>query len=548
MIGITQIRGRIVDVLRQTIFPGIISFSGGKIQAIHKAADGDNNDRELPFILPGFIDAHIHIESSMLVPSQFARLAVVHGTVATVSDPHEIANVCGIKGVEYMISDGKKVPFCFFFGAPSCVPATVFETAGAELNAADIEKLLQQDEIKYLSEMMNFPGVLMKDTEVMKKIAAAHRLNKPVDGHAPGLRGKQAKQYIDAGISTDHECFTKEEALDKLKNGMHILIREGSAAKNFEALIDLLNDYPEKIMFCSDDKHPDSLVEGHINQLCARAVDKGIDLFKILRAACINPVLHYKLEVGLLREGESADFILVKDLVGFEVLQTYIKGECVAENGKSLIRLPGSGAGNDTVINHFSCSKKTVNDFHLAEPKAGLPVIEALNGQLITNKWMNGKLVSEPDIANDILKIVVVNRYKDAPVAKAFIKNFGLKKGAIASSVAHDSHNIVAVGADDLSICNAVNMIIEHKGGVSLWSGDGEPGNIILPLPVGGLMSNGDGYQVAAQYAAIDKAAKALGSTLSAPYMTLSFMALLVIPHLKLSDKGLFDGDDFRLM
>ena len=546
--GITQIRGRIVDVLRQTIFPGIISFSGGKIQAIHKAADGDNNDRELPFILPGFIDAHIHIESSMLVPSQFAILAVVHGTVATVSDPHEIANVCGIKGVEYMISDGKKVPFGFFFGAPSCVPATVFETAGAELNAADIEKLLQQDEIKYLSEMMNFPGVLMKDPEVMKKIAAAHKLNKPVDGHAPGLRGEQAKQYIDAGISTDHECFTKDEALDKLKQGMHILIREGSAAKNFEALIDLLNHYPEKIMFCSDDKHPDSLVEGHINQLCARAVDKGIDLFKILRAACINPVLHYKLEVGLLREGESADFILVKDLRGFEVLQTYIKGECVAENGKSLIRLPGSDAGNDTVINHFSCTKKTINDFHLAEPEAALPVIEALNGQLITNKWMNGKVLSEPDIVNDILKIVVVNRYKDAPVAKAFIKNFGLKKGAIASSVAHDSHNIVAVGADDLSICNAVNMIIEHKGGVSLWSGDGEPGNIILPLPVGGLMSNEDGYQVAAQYAAIDKAAKALGSNLSAPYMTLSFMALLVIPHLKLSDKGLFDGDDFRLI
>ncbi|WP_152268636.1 adenine deaminase [Agriterribacter humi] len=548
MIGITQIRGRIVDVLRQTIFPGIISFSGGKIQAIHKAADGDNNDRELPFILPGFIDAHIHIESSMLVPSQFAILAVVHGTVATVSDPHEIANVCGIKGVEYMISDGKKVPFGFFFGAPSCVPATVFETAGAELNAADIEKLLQQDEIKYLSEMMNFPGVLMKDPEVMKKIAAAHKLNKPVDGHAPGLRGEQVQQYIDAGISTDHECFTKEEALDKLKRGMHILIREGSAAKNFEALIDLLNHYPEKIMFCSDDKHPDSLVEGHINQLCARAVDKGIDLFKILRAACINPVLHYKLEVGLLREGESADFILVKDLRGFEVLQTYIKGECVAEKGKSLIRLPGSDAGNDTVINHFSCTKKTINDFQLAEPEAALPVIEALNGQLITNKWMNGKVLSEPDIVNDILKIVVVNRYKDAPVAKAFIKNFGLKKGAIASSVAHDSHNIVAVGADDLSICNAVNMIIEHKGGVSLWSGDGEPGNIILPLPVGGLMSNEDGYQVAAQYAAIDKAAKALGSNLSAPYMTLSFMALLVIPHLKLSDKGLFDGDDFRLI
>ena len=537
-----QIIGRIVDVFQQTIYPGIIAIAGGRIQAIQKTDNSDGSD--LPFILPGFIDAHIHIESSMLVPSQFARLAVVHGTVATVSDPHEIANVCGIEGVEYMINDGKKVPFHFFFGAPGCVPATVFETAGAELKADDIERLLRKAEIKYLSEMMNFPGVLNKDPEVMKKIAIAHSLNKPVDGHAPGLRGEQAKQYIDAGISTDHECFTKEEALDKLQYGMHILIREGSAAKNFDALIDLLHHYPEKIMFCSDDKHPDSLVEGHINQLCTRAAAKGIGVYKILRAACVNPVLHYRLDVGLLREGDSADFILVKDLTGFEVLQTWVKGELVADKGKSLIQ----PVANRTVINNFSCNKKTVQDFCFEETDVLLPVIEALDGQLITNKLLPEYPVSVSDIGNDILKIAVVNRYTNASVAKAFIKNFGLKKGAIASSVAHDSHNIVAVGADDLSICNAVNMIIDHKGGVSLWAGDGAPENMILPLPVGGLMSNEDGYQVAGQYAAIDKAAKALGSTLPAPYMTLSFMALLVIPHLKLSDKGLFDGDDFQLI
>ena len=537
-----QIIGRIVDVFQQTIYPGIIAIAGGRIQAIQKTDNSAGSD--LPFILPGFIDAHIHIESSMLVPSQFARLAVVHGTVATVSDPHEIANVCGIEGVEYMINDGKKVPFHFFFGAPGCVPATVFETAGAELNADDIERLLRKAEIKYLSEMMNFPGVLNKDPEVMKKIAIAHSLNKPVDGHAPGLRGEQAKQYIDAGISTDHECFTKEEALDKLQYGMHILIREGSAAKNFDALIDLLHHYPEKIMFCSDDKHPDSLVEGHINQLCTRAAAKGIGVYKILKAACVNPVLHYRLDVGLLREGDSADFILVKDLTGFEVLQTWVKGELVADKGKSLIQ----PVANRTVINNFSCNKKTVQDFCFEETDVLLPVIEALDGQLITNKLLPEYPVSVSDIGNDILKIAVVNRYTNASVAKAFIKNFGLKKGAIASSVAHDSHNIVAVGADDLSICNAVNMIIDHKGGVSLWAGDGAPENMILPLPVGGLMSNEDGYQVAGQYAAIDKAAKALGSTLSAPYMTLSFMALLVIPHLKLSDKGLFDGDDFQLI
>ena len=392
----------------------------------------------------------------------------MHGTVATVSDPHEIANVCGMEGVEFMIENGKTVPFKFNFGAPSCVPATIFETAGATLNSSDVEKLLRRDEIKYLSEMMNFPGVLNEDEEVMKKIAAAHRLLKPVDGHAPGLRGEQAKQYIAAGITTDHECFTKEEALDKLQNGMKIIIREGSAAKNFEALIDLLNDYPNQMMFCSDDKHPDSLVLGHINQLCARAVAKGINVYNVLIAACVNPVLHYKLDVGLLKEGDTADFIVVKDLEKFEVLKTFIDGELVAEEGKSKIKSEKS-----RVINNFSSGKKEVRDFEYLLNKYGeeenieqVNVIEALDGQLITNRLIkrledvvvkNGLL--EGNTENDILKIVVVNRYNDAPIAKAFIKNFGLKKGAIASSVAHDSHNIVAVGVDDENICKAVNLV-----------------------------------------------------------------------------------------
>jgi adenine deaminase len=524
----------------------------GKINTIQPVNLSTNES--LNFILPGFIDAHVHIESSMLIPSEFARLAVVHGTVATVSDPHEIANVCGMQGVEFMIEDGKAVPFKFNFGAPSCVPATTFETAGATVSADDINELMRRDEILYLSEMMNFPGVLNGDDDVMKKIAAAKTHNKPVDGHAPGLRGDAAKKYIDAGMSTDHECFTKDEALDKLKHGMKIIIREGSAAKNFEALIDLLNDYPDKIMFCSDDKHPDSLVEGHINELCERAVAKEIDVFKVLQAACVNPVEHYNLNVGLLREGDSADFILVKDLKNFEVLQTYVNGELVAENGKTEI------AGRETtdvkMINHFNCSRKTVTDFELTFTTHHSPftIIEALDGQLITNKLQaqpkidSGKYVS--DVENDILKIVVVNRYSDAPVAKAFIKNFGLKKGAIASSVAHDSHNIVAVGADDESICEAVNLIIDNLGGISLYSPSpsGESQGEVLPLPVAGLMSADDGYKVAKKYSEIDKAAKDLGSTLSSPFMTLSFMALLVIPHLKLSDKGLFDGDTFQIL
>lgn len=549
-----SISGNLVDVHQEKIYPATIIVEGGRIISIISNIEYQTSN----YLLPGFIDSHVHIESSMLVPSEFARLAVVHGTVATVSDPHEIANVCGMAGVEFMIENGKTVPFKFNFGAPSCVPATAFETAGAALNSADVEKLLNRADIKYLSEMMNFPGVLNGDKEVMKKIAAAHRLGKPVDGHAPGLRGALAKQYIGAGISTDHECFTKEEALDKLQKGMKILIREGSAAKNFDALIDLLHDFPDMIMFCSDDKHPDSLVLGHINKLCARAVAKGIDLFKVLKAACINPVLHYKLNVGLLREGDPADFIVVKDMENFEVVKTFINAELVAEDGRSMV-----SSQRSTVINNFTCYKKITGDFEVIwKGEKEIPVIEASDGQLITNKLsteptiINNTIISNPD--KDIIKIVVVNRYNDAPVANAFIKNFGLKKGAIASSVAHDSHNIVAVGVDDESICRAVNLVIEKQGGISvtlpqpLSKGEGlNPPvfEMVLPLPVGGLMSNEDGYKVAAAYTAIDKMVKEeLGSTLSAPFMTLSFMALLVIPHLKLSDKGLFDGDNFRFI
>lgn len=539
------IKGQLVDIQNRAIFPAALTVTGNRITHIRQL---ETKEEANGFILPGFIDSHVHIESSMLVPAEFARLAVVHGTVGTVSDPHEIANVCGMAGVEFMIENGNTVPFKFNFGAPSCVPATVFETAGAVLDAADVTALLQRPDIKYLSEMMNFPGVLYKDPEVMQKIAAAHAAGKPVDGHAPGLRGEIAKQYIDAGISTDHECFTKEEALDKLENGMKIIIREGSAAKNFEALIELLHDYEDSILFCSDDKHPDSLVEGHINQLCARAVGKGIDVFKVLKAACVNPVLHYKLDVGLLHEGDPADFIVVKDLVSFDVVQTYINGKLVAENGVSHIH-----PGKTDAINQFSCDHVTPGDLFYPRPEAEsvVDVIEAIDGQLITNRLRQpiDPLLDEDEsglISNtgiDILKIVVVNRYYHAKVALAFIKNFGLKKGALASSVAHDSHNIVAVGVDDDSICAAVNAVIREKGGVSAAFGDHRA---VLGLPVAGLMSNKDGYTVAAAYTALDKMVKEeMGSTLASPFMTLSFMALLVIPHLKLSDKGLFDGDQF---
>lgn len=539
-----QVEGNIVDIENKKIGYGIVRVHDGKINDIEILG---NEKTGSPYILPGFIDSHVHIESSMLVPSEFAKLAVVHGSTGTISDPHEIANVCGMEGVKFMIENGNTVPFKFHFGAPSCVPATLFETAGASLDAGDVTKLLAMPEIHYLSEMMNFPGVLNQDEEVMKKIAAAKNFNKPVDGHAPGLRGEDAKKYIEAGISTDHECFTAEEALGKLKFGMKILIREGSAAKNFDALIPLMHDHFENMMFCSDDKHPDSLEISHINALCARAVAYGIDVFKVLQAACINPVKHYNMHNGLLKPGDAADFIVVDDLILFKVLQTYIDGALVAENGTSFIKTQPSQA-----LNQFNCSKKKVADFALqAKNNTGkLPVIEALDGQLITTKLYctpnirQGMLVSNP--AKDILKIVVVNRYKNAPIAISFIKNTGIKQGAMASSVAHDSHNIVAVGVDDTSLCQAVNLVIQNQGGISALANGIEKS---LALPVAGLMSTDDGYSVSKAYTEIDQFTKnEMASTLTAPFMTLSFMALLVIPHLKLSDMGLFDGDKFEFV
>ena len=533
-----NIKGNLVDIPNRRIYSAEIQIADRKILHIKEI----QTDPELPYLMPGFIDAHVHVESSMLVPSEFARLAVVHGTVATVSDPHEIANVCGMEGVKYMIENGKQVPFKFYFGAPSCVPATPFETAGGEITASEIKNLMGSPEIHYLAEMMNWPGTVDRDPLVMKKIKIAQNYGKPIDGHAPGLMGELAEKYASAGISTDHECFTAEEARSKLELGMKISIREGSAAKNFEALIDLIDEYPDMIMFCSDDKHPDNLALSHINELAARAVQKGKDLFDTLNAACLTPIAHYKLNVGQLRSGDPADFILVKDLKTFEVSETYIDGEKVAEKGKTLIERV-----NNQIINNFNTSIKKPEDFQVLSKSNKARVIEALDGQLITPA-ISGKIkisdgYAESNVNEDILKITVINRYQDSPPALAFIKNFGLKSGAIASSVGHDSHNIIAVGVDDASICKAVNLIIKEKGGISAIFGEKE---MILPLPVGGIMSPEDGYEIAKAYTNIDRMAKEMGSTLNSPFMTLSFMALLVIPDLKLSDKGLFDGQKFE--
>jgi len=536
------IKGNLIDIKQKEIYSATIDIQEGKIIAINRLQE---NLLNAPYILPGFIDAHVHIESSMLPPTEFARLAVAHGTVASVSDPHEIGNVLGVKGVEFMIDNGNKTPFKYFFGAPSCVPATIFETAGATIDVADVDYLLQKKEVKYLAEMMNWPGVLTKDQTVFEKIALAQKYNKPVDGHAPGLLGQQAEQYIQAGISTDHECFTYEEAENKLKNGMKILIREGSAAKNFEALVNLIDKHYDNMMFCSDDKHPDSLVDGHINELVKRSLNKGIDLFKILQMACINPVAHYHLDVGQLRLGDDADFIMIDNPQSFKVTHTFINGECVAKDGASL--LPRMTTSHP---NNFKAVKKSEKQFRQKNISDTIPVIEVIDGELITNRLdYVPKVVSgnnESDIKRDLLKITVVNRYEEnAPPAIAFIKNFGLTKGAIASSVGHDSHNIICVGVNDAAITKAVNLIIESKGGIVALNEDKK---LLIRLPIAGLMTDEDGYTVATKYIEIDKMVKEMGCSLKSPFMSLSFMALLVIPSLKLSDLGLFDGTEFKFV
>jgi len=533
------ITGQYVDISKRDIFPARVEIKEGLITDIIKLDAAPSR-----YILPGFIDSHIHIESSMLVPSEFARLAVLHGTVATVSDPHEIANVLGRSGVQYMIENGKEVPLKFNFGAPSCVPATSFETAGARIDAEDIKSLLASVDIKYLAEMMNYPGVLAEDTEVMIKIRLAQAADKPIDGHAPGLRGDDAQKYISHGISTDHECFTRDEAEEKLAHGMNVIIREGSAAKNFDALIDLLDVHYGTMMFCSDDKHPDDLIEGHINQLCARAITRGNDIFKVLQVACVNPIDHYNLDVGRLRIGDPADLILVEDLENFQVLQTYIDGQLVADQGESMIESVAF-----TKPNNFNTSLKSVEDLRYPATSTDIPIIQVHDGELITSSIM-GRPVSDgsfytSDTEKDLLKIVVVNRYYDTPPSVAFINNFGLKRGAIASSVAHDSHNIIAVGVDDNDILSAVNSLIKERGGICAVHGDHSK---VLALPVAGIMSDQDGWTVGRLYQEIDKMSKDLGSTLEAPFMSLSFMALLVIPDLKLSDKGLFSGKRFEFV
>ena len=494
-----EIKGRLVDIDRRETYGARVTISDdGYITAIDREPALDAWDKHSPYLLPGFVDAHVHIESSMLLPVEFAKLAVIHGTVATVSDPHEIANVMGMEGVEYMLENAQHTPLNINFGAPSCVPATTFETAGAALGVGEVTTLLDRSDIRYLSEVMNYPGVLNGDPDLLAMIAAAKARGKQVDGHAPGLRGEQAAAYAAAGISTDHECFTEAEARDKLAAGMHILIREGSAAKNYEALHKLIDEFPDRLMFCTDDSHPDDLMARHINYHVSRALRDGHDLYDVLRIACRNPVVHYGLDIGQLKVGDRADLIVVDDLrfVG-GVKATYIKGQLVAEAGHH--NLPDY---RPEPINQFNCQPKKPEDFAVAPGPAGakLRVIEVYDGELVTGKKVmapaldqNGIPVAAPE--RDLLKIAVINRYHDASPAVGFVTGMKLQRGAIASSVAHDSHNIVVVGVNDEDMCRVANAVIEAGGGVAAGRDDHLE---VLPLPVAGIMSNDSGPKVAA--------------------------------------------------
>ncbi len=530
------VSGKLVDIIGRRIFNAKLKIINSKIAEIKES--GDEYDE---YILPGLIDSHVHIESSMLVPTSFARAAVKSGTVATVSDPHEIANVMGVEGVKYMIKNGKKTPFKFYFGAPSCVPATPFETSGAVIDSEVIKELMVSKDIYYLAEMMNFPGVIYNDGEVIKKIKYAHQTNKPVDGHAPGLAGKDLEKYAAQNITTDHECTTIEEAINKIHKGIKIQIREGSAAKNFEILFPLLNSHPDKVMFCTDDCHPDDLVNGHINKIISRAVKKGVNIFDVISAATKNPIEHYNLNVGLLQVGDPADLIIVNNLEDFDVKKTYINGDLVYDNGEVLLE-----ELSEKPINNFNCNKITESDIVVPAKGNKIQLIVAKDGDLLTGKETivprveNGNIIS--DIERDILKIVVVNRYKDSKPQVGFIKNFNLKKGAIAGSIAHDSHNIIAIGTNDNEIVNAINKVIENTGGIVACNGNEAK---YLKLNVAGLMSTGEAEEVASKYHEVHIMAKEMGSKLTAPFMTMAFMALLVIPELKIGDKGLFDVSKF---
>lgn len=544
-------KGHIVDVVARRIYDGEVTVENGVISSI---APCHGIAADAPYLMPGFIDSHVHIESSMMVPAEFARVAVEQGTIGVVADPHEIGNVLGREGIEFMIKSGRHIRFNFCFGAPSCVPScgTEIETSGATLDSHDIEELMARDDIGFLAEMMNFTGVLAGDKEVMAKIAAAKRYGKPVDGHAPGLVGEERRRYAAAGISTEHECVTLEEARACVEAGMIVQIREGSAAKNYEALIPLLKEYPDKVMFCTDDCHPDDLIRGHINRIVARAIGDGYNLWDILQAVCVTPQRHYHLSWGLLHEGDAANFIAVNNLSShFRVLLTVVKGKEVynCNSFLSTIQSQAKSINNQMAIldnypNRFLATPITADDIHLPIQSGDtVRIIHAFDGSLLTKNeevLVTGNPLKDSRYAwGEVQKIVVYNRYDaNARPVTGLIRGFGIKDGAMAASIAHDCHNIVAIGSSDEYIVKAVNRVIEMKGGqVALASGEMTD----TALPIAGLISPLSGHEIAYRSSLLRDTIRRAGCSLQAPFITMAFMCLPVIPELKLTDRGLFD-------
>lgn len=529
-----EISGNIVDLVSRKIFTGTLNIQNGVIVSIVEFSSPQTN-----FIIPGFVDSHVHIESSLVIPSTFANIALKHGVIAAVCDPHEIANVCGVEGIKFMVENSKSTQFQFFYGAPSCVPATTLESSGAIISSDEIEQLFRENVCSHLSEMMNFPGVIYDDTEVLRKLNVAKKYGKKIDGHAPTLSGEALKKYISAGIDTDHECSTIEEAIEKIHLGMKILIREGSAAKNLEALKELFNLYPDRLMLCTDDCHVDNLLQGYINEIVKGLLKDGYNLFDVLSASSLIPITHYNLPIGLLQINDSADFNEVNNLIDLEILDVYVKGGRVESQGSIAPATP---------INNFRASKIAINDLKVESSKGTYNIIEALDKELITlhnTFYFNGLSdINSSYLQFGLNKIAVMDRYSsDSIPFVGFIRGFDLRSGAFASSIAHDNHNIIAIGSNDRDLCDALNSIIGSNGGIS-FSQVGHTN--LLALPIGGLMSLSPAEWVSEKYNSIQNDIKAAGCSLTSPLMTLAFMALIVIPQLKISHKGLFDFTAFN--
>lgn len=549
---------RLVNILTRDVTTTNLLIKGLYIAAIGSSYDSAKEvvDLDGGYVVPGFIDAHLHIESTLLFPPALAEVVTPHGTTTVVNDPHEIANVLGLDGVKMMIDAAASLPCEFLSTAPSCVPVTDMETAGGEITLEDIRQLLLHSRVIGLGEMMNYPGVIDADPVVLGKIAAALDAGKPVDGHAPGLSGKNLQAYLSAGISTDHECITAEEALEKLKYGMKIIIRHGSASSSLAELLPLVNDANASFfMFGSDDREAAELLEkGHINDLLKTAISLGADPFLMLRVATLSAAQHYRLyDRGLLAPGYRADIAVLDDLSGFNVRLVVKDGRIVARQGLLVEPVaefapPAKALKTVKLLHDLSGS-----DFRLPAVSGNMPVIGIMPGQLITEKLMqqvtpdsSGNVAAKPE--DNLNKIAVVERHKaSGRIAVALVRGMGLKEGALASSVAHDSHNIIVVGVEENAIAAAVNEIGRLRGGFVAVDGSGAV-KASLPLPIGGLMSLKPAAEVAGEMNKLLQAAEELGSRLPQPFLTMSFLALPVIPSLKITDRGLFDVDSFSFI